>query len=33
MEGSADMKYEGTLCQSDWNNQGICGALLKEERI
>ena len=30
------MKYEGTLRQSDWNNQGICDAdwygLLKEER-
>lgn len=31
------MKYEGTLRQSDWNNQGICSAswysLLKEERF
>lgn len=30
------MKYEGTLHQSDWNNQGICDAcwyaLLKSER-
>ncbi|MGN1367503.1 MAG: GNAT family N-acetyltransferase [Aristaeellaceae bacterium] len=30
------MKYEGTLRQSDWNNQGICDAswyaLLKSER-
>lgn len=30
------MKFEGTLRQSDWNNQGICDAswygLLKEER-
>lgn len=30
------MQYEGTLCQSDWNNQGICDAswyaLLAEER-
>ncbi len=30
------MKYEGTLRQSDWNNQGICDAswyaLLKNER-
>lgn len=31
-----DMKYEGTLRSSDWNNQGICDAcyyaLLKSER-
>ena len=31
------MKYEGTLRQSDWNNQGICDAswyaALREERI
>lgn len=30
------MKYEGTLRQSDWNNQGICDAcyysILREER-
>ena len=30
------MKYEGTLRQSDWNNQGVCDAcwysLLKDER-
>lgn len=30
------MKYEGTLRQSDWNNQGVCDAcwysLLREER-
>lgn len=30
------MRYEGTLRQSDWNNQGICDAswyaLLAEER-
>lgn len=30
------MKYEGTLCSADWNNQGICDAcyyaLLKSER-
>lgn len=30
------MKYEGTLRQADWNNQGICDAsyysILKEER-
>ena len=30
------MKYEGTLCSSDWNNQGVCDAcyyaLLKSER-
>ena len=30
------MKFEGTLRQSDWNNQGICDAswyaLLREER-
>ena len=30
------MKYEGTLRQSDWNNQGVCDAcwyaLLKNER-